>query len=543
MYLAACKSISTRKYDRKNPAWVYPVESAPEVIGKFWQMPDVEVDSTVWNTSCQLTYLADHKFDLPSNSHVDLTKTKCLGHQAQWLAWASNFKACANLSEQGTGKSKMALDWLDLKGCSLTLMVCRNSNCYKWADEIRKHSDYRPFILKGTRSERTQALRTASRYSERQDSGTICIINFEYVHSFLGPLAAIEWDAIVLDESTAIKSTRTKRYKACVHISSKIKYKLILTGTPLVNSPLDAYGQFRFLNPNIFGANEYGFKKRYMVFGGFGGYEVLGYKNTAELQNKIERFSFRALKRDCLDLPPKVFQKLDVAQTDDFRKGYKDLVEATILELGGQIIDNTLAISRINRCLQYCDGFLYNPDGSASNHASPKDAELLDFLADHFQSSNKVIIWAYFRHSIRRLHALISKEFPKADVRYGMGRTPVIERSDMVNWFNGSYSENDRQRCIILQSSAFMHGIDLRCDTAIYYSRSWSNEEWLQSQDRIHGINRGGDRSTYILLGIKNTVEESVHHALRRKEGISKFLLKDVTVLEGFLKGLFITEE
>jgi SNF2 family DNA or RNA helicase len=84
-----------------------------------------------------------------------------------------------------------------------------------------------------------------------------------------------------------------------------------------------------------------------------------------------------------------------------------------------------------------------------------------------------------------------------------------------------------------------MHGIDLLCDTAVYFSRSWSNEEWLQTQDRIHGINRGGGESTnYILLTVRGTVEESVHVALRRKEGIAAYLLRDVDKLASFLKGL-----
>jgi SNF2 family DNA or RNA helicase len=501
-------------------------------------MPSVEISEDVLAHAGRLSHLLINKENLEAVEHADCVKTPCLTHQASWLAWAKNFKACGNFCEQGTGKSKMALDWLDMKGVELALMICRNSNVLKWASECRKHSDYKPYLLKGTRNERAEILREAINAFRKGDT-VLVIINYEYAHPFLSTLSRVNWGAIVLDESTAVKSTASKRHKAICRLGEETKYKLILTGTPLVNSPIDAFGQFKFLNPHILGSNFYGFKNRYVIFGGYNGYQILGFKNTKELQDKIETFSFRVLKKNCLDLPPKIFERLNVPTSAKFQKDYRALVESAILEIGGAQIDNTLAITRINRCLQFCDGFLYDPNGQAIRHGSPKDDELISFLEDHFLSKNKVVVWAYFRETIIRVAELIQQNFPRMDVRWGRGQTPVKERSAMVNWLNGSYAKDDRQRCLVLQSTAFMHGIDLLCDTAVYFSRSWSNEEWLQTQDRIHGINRGGGESTnYILLTVRGTVEESVHVALRRKEGIAAYLLRDVDKLASFLKGL-----
>lgn len=549
-YSRICKSFLVRRYDRATDEWHYPIESSPLIIREFNGLPDVVIDLKILAHANRLEYLALRKLDLPRPDFADLTKTLCLSHQAQWLAWASNFKACANLCEQGTGKTKMALDWLDMKECRLVLIVCRNSNVHKWGKECVKHSDYRPYLLRGARQDRIATLNDALKsFGEH----TAVIINYEYVFPFLKVLSQVDWSAVVLDESTAVKSTATKRSKALCELSLKTKYKLILTGTPLINSPLDAFGQFQFLNPNIFGRNLYGFKNRYLVMGGFQGYQILGYKNLDELKEKINRFSFRVLKKDCLDLPPKVFEHLNIEPIQDFKIRYDNLVKSVLLEIGDHVLDNTLAISKINRCLQMCDGFLYTPAGEAVEFKTPKDDELISFLEDHFLSKDKVIIWCYFRATLKRLSKLMQREFPHIITKWGGGETPVNDRSKMVDWFNESYTPNSQsdcnhsqstQKCLILQSTAFMHGIDLNCDTAIYYSRSWNNEEWLQTQDRIHGINRGGGESAnYIIMTIDGTVENSVHKALERKKSMQEFILQDTNWLPDFLKGMIYGRE
>lgn len=536
----AVKAISVRRFDKKTQTWQVPFECAAEAVRRLNVFGYVEIDPKVRALAERHEYLTKNKFNLALDEETaSLIKTPMLKHQAAWLAYARNFKAIANLCEQGTGKSKMALDWASIKGLDPVLLICKNSNVYKWRDEVRKHSDYVPFVLKGHKVDRMRALSSAL------DCGTgnvICIINYEYVDALLEYLQKVTWGGIILDESTAIKSSRSKRHKAVVHLGDLVKHRLILTGTPLVNSPVDAYGQFRFLNHNVFGTSFEAFKQRYCELGGYAGYQVIDYKNVEEMQDKIEKFSFRVLKRDCLDLPPKIFEKYDVEASDDWYKGYTDMVNSSILELGDVALDNTLAITRINRALQYCDGFLYRDStiGDAVEVGTPKFNELVDFMEDHFQGNDRLIIWAHFKASIRYLMKHLPEKFPHIKVRGVTGETPAINRQQLINTFNDDYTHENKNFCLILQTAAMMHGIDIRCDTAVYYSLSWSNEEWQQSQDRIHGINRGrAVPSTYIVLAIPGTIEETVYRALQRKQAISAMILKDKVSLTQAMRGVY----
>lgn len=538
MHLALAKSVSIKRYNRRTDSWRYPIECGAEILSLFSYTSDIDVDPALQKRINSHQYIIANKFKLDPPADIEAQiKTKMMDHQRRWLGFSKHFKAVANLCEQGTGKTKMALDWATMKDCRLILLIVKNSNVYKWAEEIKEHSDYNPYVLKGTRQDRLSTLTAALGLEDK----VAVIINYDYVSPFLEHLKGVSWNAVILDESTAVKHPNSKRHKACVELGERTHYRLILTGTPLVNRPLDAYGQFRFLNPRIFGQNFQAFKSRYVDFGGFGGYAILGYRNLEELQRKISGYSFRVLKEECLDLPPKVYEPYRIEPPHEFTRRYDNLVDAELVKLGNSVLDNTLAITKLGRCMQLCDGFLYRTGhgGEFEEFRSPKIQELLDFMSDHFCSNPRLIIWAYFRASIQILEREICQEFPDLSLYALNGDTPVKTRSELINWFNDPHIRDSETRCVILQTAAFMHGINLSCDTAVYYSRSWSNEEWQQSQDRIHGIRRGvaGRSSTYITLYIPGTVEETVDKALTYKQELSAQILGDKEKLAELMRG------
>jgi SNF2 family DNA or RNA helicase len=541
-HIELIQNLAVRRYDKRRQRWYIPVEEGLELLERFKILhPDsYQLDTDLEKLLIHFDGIVLDKFDHTISSDVlDELKTSHYDHQKQWLAFAQHYKAVANLCEQGTGKSKMAMDWVTLKGCRLVLLVCRNSNVYKWADEIRKHSDYRPFVLKGTRDERLTKLRAATHYFNYGGSA-VAIINYDYIHPFAGAIKSLQFECIVLDESTAIKSTRTKRSKALAKMAEKVKYRLILTGTPLVNAPVDAFGQFRFLNPNIFGKNFFGFRQRYVIMGGYGGYQVLGYKNQTELSEKISRFSFRVLKQDCLDLPPKIHEYTDIEANSNFMESYQALAKATVLELGERMVDNTMAITKLQRCLQFCDGFMYvDEDRAYEEHASPKLDELFNFMDDHFESSNKLIIWAHYRATIDILEREVKQRYKSFWVEHLKGGATSEFKHRTLQYFNDApHMDGIKKFCLILQTTSNCHGIDVLCDTSYYFGRSFNNEDWLQSQDRTHGINRGGEKqSLYIVPVMKGTIEVSVHKALQMKKSLSDLILRDSVSPEALLKG------
>lgn len=536
-HLALCQDLPVRKFNKKTSNWEVPIECASDILLRFLSLKEADIHPSVVNRALSHNDLIKNKFIHEPGDEIEcLVKTPMLKHQHHWLGFSKHFKAVANLCEQGTGKSKMALDWIAAKKLNLVLLVAKNSNVYKWCQEVDKHSDFSAYLLKGDRRNRLHELEEA----KKDPYTAIVVINYEYVQPFLRELSQVNFDGIVLDESTAIKNVSSKRHKAIIKLGARCAYKLILTGTPLVNSPIDAFGQFRFLNENILGANFVVFKSRYTVMGGYGGYKILVFKNLHELQAKIEQYSYRVLKQDCLDLPDKVFQVYDIEASDDFMAKYRDLVKAELIELGDRVADNTLMLSKIVRCQQLCDGFLYEDSqlGLYKILESPKMSVLLDFVEDHFQSSGRLIIWAKYKASLKEMYATLSKKFPHIKFDVISGETPVNSRQSLVDAFNVSYANDNQMRCLCLQTASMMHGVDIRCDTAVYYSLGWNNEEWLQSQDRIHGINRGfGNKCTYIIFAIPGTIEATILKALDRKKTLSDYVLKDKNTMKDILTG------
>ena len=156
---------------------------------------------------------------------------------------------------------------------------------------------------------------------------------------------------LVVDESSRIKTPGAKRTKIITKFGKQAKYRRILTGTPITKGPEDVYSQFRFLDPLILGYDSYdSFRARYCVMGGFENRQIVSYQNTEELIEKVESHSFRVLKKDCLDLPPKVYQRHIVPMTKAQEKLYVQMKKNFVTELRGDTLTAPEAITRLLSC-------------------------------------------------------------------------------------------------------------------------------------------------------------------------------------------------
>ena len=146
-----------------------------------------------------------------------------------------------------------------------------------------------------------------------------------------------KYGLIAIDESTTIKNHKAKRTKALLKIASQFKYRRLLTGSPITKSPLDIYSQTEFLRPGLMGHESfYTFQGRYAVLqrrsmGAKSFQQIVGYKNLDELTEKIDTFSYRVLKKDCLDLPDKVYTARYVTLTDEQFRMYSLLQQQAML--------------------------------------------------------------------------------------------------------------------------------------------------------------------------------------------------------------------
>jgi SNF2 family DNA or RNA helicase len=213
-------------------------------------------------------------------------------HQKKAFAFGTELEASGLLMEQGTGKTLSAIalcGWRYQQGqVNRILIVCSKSILPVWKKELEKHANFSYGMSIVTPPGYTEGL-------------SFWVTNYDRVYS--GKKEILKWkpDMVILDESHKIKNRSNKRSRALHSIGDKTKYKLILDGTPMGQSPLDVWSIFRFLDPNIFGHSFPKFRERYARMGGFKGYQVMGYKNLRELSEKIHSIGFRVTKKECLE--------------------------------------------------------------------------------------------------------------------------------------------------------------------------------------------------------------------------------------------------
>ena len=191
---------------------------------------------------------------------------------------------------------------------------------------------------------------------------------------------------MAIDESTTIKNPDAKRTKNICKLASYAKYRRILTGSPVTKSPLDLYKQCDFLQPELLGhTSYYTFRTRYAVmktanFGGRSVQIVVGYRHLAELAEKLKVFSYRVLKDECLDLPPKTFMKRIVKLTPAQEKVYKQMKHLALAEMEGKQMTTATVLTQLMRLHQITCGHFTADDGTIKDISNNRLDELLNVL-------------------------------------------------------------------------------------------------------------------------------------------------------------------
>jgi SNF2 family DNA or RNA helicase len=331
---------------------------------------------------------------------------------------------------------------------------------------------------------------------------------------------------LVVDESSRIKRPGAKRTKTITNFAKQAKYRRIMTGTPVTKGPEDVYSQFKFLDPYILGYDSfYSFRARYCVMGGFENKQIVSYQNVDELTQNIEGHSFRVLKKDCLDLPEKIYQREYVELSPKQRKLYEQLRKEFVTELGDETLTASEAITRMLRLQQIlCGWFPTEEKVVPIDDKNPRMEALKELLAN---IQSKVIIWARFKADLRAIQDML-------------GDSAVAYHGDISNDDRAMavkrFQEDDRIRYFIGQPQSGGIGLTLTAaDYAIYYSNSFDLETRLQSEDRCHRIGTTNN-VTYIDLEAPKTIDTKIIKALREKKNLADVVTKDPM-------SMFLTEE
>tara|TARA_R110002020_G_scaffold61088_1_gene164745 strand:- start:232 stop:1245 length:1014 start_codon:yes stop_codon:yes gene_type:complete len=329
---------------------------------------------------------------------------------------------------------------------------------------------------------------------------------------------------MAIDESTTIKTPSARRTKNIIKIGVNAKYKRIMTGSPITKNPLDLYTQCEFLDPWLLDfSSYYAFRNRYaemktMHVSGRSIQVVDKFQNLGELSDTVKEFSYRVLKEDCLDLPPKNFIKRHITLTPDQKKVYEQMKKAAIAVLNKKVTTTVSVLTQLMRLHQITCGYVTADDGSIQEVDSNRMNELMSILEE---TEGKVIIWANYQFSVGDIIQKITKKFGKESYVHYYGLTPQEVRQENIKRF-----QNDPEcRFIIGTPQTGGYGITLtQANTVIYYSNGYDLEKRLQSEDRAHRIGQK-KTVTYIDIIAEDTIDEKIVEALRKKINIASEVL------------------
>ena len=301
-------------------------------------------------------------------------------------------------------------------------------------------------------------------------------------------------------------------------LSKYAKYKRILTGSPVTKSPMDLYSQCAFLDTmSLDQASYFAFQNRYAVvqkrfMGARSFNEITGYRRLDELNEKLNKFSVRTLKEDCLDLPEKIYIKRSVPLTAEQTKLYAQMKKYALAQLdGGQLATTASVLTQIMRLQQICCGYLMSDEGELKVLDNNRMTELLAAVEE---CSGKVIIWCNYTHDIKEIEKALCSKYGGDSVATYYGATKQEDRQLTVDKFQDI---NSPLRFFVGQPKTGGYGITLTAaNTMIYYSNSYDLEIRLQSEDRAHRIGQK-KAVTYIDLIVEDTIDEKIVKSLREK--------------------------
>jgi SNF2 family DNA or RNA helicase len=466
-------------------------------------------------------------------------KTKPYAHQITALEKSWNKEVFAYFMEMGTGKSKVLIDNIAMlydKGKINGALIVAPKGVYQnWFNgevptHLPDHIDKKMVLWRALINQKQQ-LQLNTLFESGEDLH-ILIMNVESLSTkkgidFAAKFIRTHSTLMAIDESTTIKNPDAKRTKAIVSLGLNAKYRRILTGSPVTKSPLDLYKQCEFLSPWLLDhSSYYTFRTRYAVmrtanFGGRSVQLVVGYKNLGELSKKLEPFSYRCLKEDCLDLPEYTYTKRIIQLTSEQKKIYLTMKQIALAQLDGKLMTTATALVQLMRLHQITCGHFTADDGTIKEIKNERITALLELLEE---VENKAVIWAHYRYDIASIIKAVESKFGKDSYVTYYGDTSSDDRQKAIEEIQ---NPDSKVRFIIGTPQTGGYGITLTgANTMIYYSNGYDLEKRIQSEARI---NRAGQtrKMTYIDIQCEDTVDEKIVKALVKKMNIANEIMNE----------------
>lgn len=423
-------------------------------------------------------------------------------HQRQTAEFLiSNPKAfCFN--EQGTGKTASviwAADYLMNRGAVRRVLVICPLSIMKsaWQADLFKFALHRTVaVAHGDRTKRKAIVQSPAEF---------VIINFDGLGIVKEEVMDAGFDLIVVDEASAYKNAQTDRWKVLRDVARTAKGLWMLTGTPAAQSPVDAYGLAKLVNPT--GVPSFFGQFRDSVMNKVSQYRWVAKPTALHVVHKVLQPAIRFEKAQCLDLPPVTFVERDAPLTTQQSKYYNALKKQLLVEAAGEEISAVNAAAKINKLLQIACGSVYTDTGEVVDFDVSNRLNAVQEVIE--ESSHKVLVFVPYTHTINLLQNHLTKNGITCDVING--EVNVNKRSDIVTRFQNQADP----KVLIIQPRAASHGLTLTAaNTIIWYAPVTSVETYLQANARI---DRPGQKNNMTVVHIRGSaIETRLYSMLQR---------------------------
>lgn len=511
------KQVPNAIWHQKQSVWEIPLTSLSSAVTLLTNYDDVEV---------KLLYDNVYDGDVIYKLHEDSYKANLFKHQKEGIQYGLNHDRWLLLDAPGLGKTLqmiyLAEELKRKENIEHCFIICGiNTLKYNWKNEINKFSNYTCKIL-GERTNKKGKTKIGSVKDRLEDlknkideffviTNIETLRNEDIIKEINKKSSKNKFDMIIVDEVHTCKSPTSQQGKNLLKLKSK--YMVGLTGTLLLNSPLDAYVPLKWIG--VENSTYTNYKYYYCVYSGPFNNILNGYKNTDVLKDTLAQYSLRRTK-DLLDLPEKTIIHEELEMEDEQATFYSNIVEGLVSEVDKVSINTSTLLSMVTRLRQAtaCPSIL-----TTKNISSIKIDRAVDLIKQIITNGDKVVVFSVFKPTLSE----ISDKIRELNPLVCTGDMKESEISDNIYKF-----QNDDNYKVMCATTAKMGtGITLnRASYAIFIDCPWTSAQCTQCEDRIHRI--GSKNSVFIYyLWAKDTIDERVKSIVEAKEAISDYIIDD----------------